>query len=110
MKLVGEIDKDYLKTDELGVESTVWSPCGAEGMLNINSAIQLSPLKSEEPALMTASNLKSAGLISMTNNYSLYTIGRVDGSQIQADLPPAVEEVQEVTKDLVTEKEEDEDG
>jgi len=50
----GPMDEDYLKTDTFGVSSTVWSPCGAEGMLNINSAIQLSPLDSEKRALLTS--------------------------------------------------------
>lgn len=48
---------DYLKTDVFGVQSTVWSPCGEEGMLNINSAIQLSPLDSIKPALLTVRRL-----------------------------------------------------
>jgi hypothetical protein len=52
-KFEGYVDEDYLKTDVLGVESTVWSPCGTEGMLNVKSAIQVNPLKSEEPALLT---------------------------------------------------------
>jgi hypothetical protein len=51
----GPIDKDYLKTDIFGVESTVWSACGAEDMLNINSAVQVSPLGSQEVALLTVS-------------------------------------------------------
>jgi hypothetical protein len=53
-KIDGPCDEDYLKTDVFGVESTVWSPCGDEGMLNINSAIQLSPLDSEKRALLTS--------------------------------------------------------
>lgn len=50
----GPYDADYLKTDAFPVESTVWSPCGTEGMLNINSAIQLSPMGSNKPALLTS--------------------------------------------------------
>ncbi len=50
---MGPVDQDYLKSDVFGVESTVWSPCGSEGMLNINSAVQISPLDSQKPALLT---------------------------------------------------------
>jgi len=49
----GPVDDDYTKTDVLGVESTVWSPCGVEGMLNIKSAVQVHPLDSKKRALMT---------------------------------------------------------
>jgi hypothetical protein len=55
----GPYNADYLKTDTFGIESTVWSPCGAEGMLNVNSAIQLDPLASEQPALLTVSPCRS---------------------------------------------------
>jgi len=50
----GAYDADYLKTDVFGVESTVWSRCGTEGLLNINSAIQINPLGSSKPALLTS--------------------------------------------------------
>lgn len=53
----GPVDQDYLKSDVFGVESTVWSPCGAEGMLNINSAISVTPLNDQQSALMTVSNI-----------------------------------------------------
>jgi hypothetical protein len=52
----GPYDDNYLKTDIFGVESTVWSPCGAAGMLNINSEIKLNPLASEVPAVLTATS------------------------------------------------------
>jgi hypothetical protein len=49
----GPIDDNYLKSDAFGVESTVWSPCGVEGMLNINSQISLAPLNAQQEALLT---------------------------------------------------------
>ncbi|KAL1841156.1 hypothetical protein VTJ49DRAFT_7381 [Mycothermus thermophilus] len=51
----GYIDEDYHKIDKFTLESVVpWSPCGASGMLNINSAIQVTPLNLTEPALLTS--------------------------------------------------------
>ncbi|KLU89181.1 hypothetical protein MAPG_08155 [Magnaporthiopsis poae ATCC 64411] len=41
LTLRGPYDDNYLKTDELPVESTVWSPCGIEGLLNINSEVRV---------------------------------------------------------------------
>lgn len=49
----GPFDDNYLKTDQFGVESTVWSPCGLEGLLNINSEVRLSPMDAVKPALLT---------------------------------------------------------
>lgn len=37
----GPLVSDYLKEDRIGIESTVWSPCGTEGLLNIKSSIGL---------------------------------------------------------------------
>jgi hypothetical protein len=34
---------DYLKTDRIPVESTIWSPCGREALLNIKSSIEVRP-------------------------------------------------------------------
>ena len=53
---MGPYDNNYLKTDAFAVDSTVWSPCGKEGMLNINSEIRIAPLVSPNPALMTVSS------------------------------------------------------
>ncbi|KAK4240088.1 hypothetical protein C8A03DRAFT_42373 [Achaetomium macrosporum] len=53
MTLKGPYDDNYIKTDQFGVESTVWSPCGLEGLLNINSEVRLSPMDATKPALMT---------------------------------------------------------
>ncbi|KAK4459828.1 hypothetical protein QBC42DRAFT_307529 [Cladorrhinum samala] len=49
----GPYDDNYIKTDQFGVESTVWSPCGVEGLLNINSEVRLSPADAVKPALLT---------------------------------------------------------
>lgn len=59
MVIRGPYDDNYLKTDEFGVESTVWSPCGLEGLLNINSEVRLSPMDAVKPALLTVRSLKS---------------------------------------------------
>ncbi|KAK4040135.1 hypothetical protein C8A01DRAFT_46456 [Parachaetomium inaequale] len=53
MTITGPYDDNYIKTDQFGVESTVWSPCGLEGLLNINSEVRLSPMDAVKPALMT---------------------------------------------------------
>jgi hypothetical protein len=47
---VGPINGDYLKTDKAESTSTVMSPCGASGILNINSQVRLvSTLPSTSP-------------------------------------------------------------
>ncbi|CAI6334689.1 unnamed protein product [Periconia digitata] len=49
---VGPVTGDYLKSDKADSTSTVWSPCGANGLLNINSQVRL-----------TASNASASGLL-----------------------------------------------
>jgi len=49
----GPMSKDYIKEDNIGLESTVWSPCGAEGLLNIKSSIGIVPIGTPKPALLT---------------------------------------------------------
>ncbi|KAK0708653.1 hypothetical protein B0H67DRAFT_557082 [Lasiosphaeris hirsuta] len=53
LTIKGPYDDNYIKTDQFGVESTVWSPCGIEGLLNINSEVRLSPQDSNKAALLT---------------------------------------------------------
>ena len=53
--LIGPFDDNYKKTDTFSIDSTVWSPCGYDGMLNINSEVRINPLVSPNPALMTVS-------------------------------------------------------
>ena len=55
MTIKGPYDDNYIKTDELNVETTVWSPCGLEGLLNINSEVRLSPQDTSQKALLTVS-------------------------------------------------------
>lgn len=49
----GPLYKDYIKSDTIGIESTVWSPCGAEGLLNIKSSIGILPVGTAKPGLLT---------------------------------------------------------
>lgn len=53
LTIKGPFDDNYLKSDSFGVESTVWSPCGLEGLLNINSEVRVSPLSSTNKNLLT---------------------------------------------------------
>ncbi|KAK6203864.1 hypothetical protein LQW54_008671 [Pestalotiopsis sp. IQ-011] len=53
LDLQGAYDDNYLKTDEFGLESTVWSPCGEEGLLNVNSEVRVTPLTTTNTALLT---------------------------------------------------------
>lgn len=49
----GPVYDDYIKEDTIGIASTVWSPCGAEGMLNIKSSIGILPIGTPKPGLLT---------------------------------------------------------
>jgi len=53
LTLKGPFSDNYVKEDKFGVESTIWSPCGLEGMLNINSEVRITPLDTKNVALMT---------------------------------------------------------
>jgi hypothetical protein len=52
-KFEGPITGDYLKHDEADSTSIVWSPCGAAGMLNINSQVRLESTVSSATGLLT---------------------------------------------------------
>ncbi|KAL2204116.1 hypothetical protein CC79DRAFT_1372129 [Sarocladium strictum] len=53
LTLTGPYDDNYLKTDQFGVETTVWSPCGQNGYLNVNSEVRLTPIDTKKTALLT---------------------------------------------------------
>jgi len=52
-KFEGPVTGDYLKHDEADSTSVVWSPCGAAGMLNINSQVRLESKSSSATGLLT---------------------------------------------------------
>jgi hypothetical protein len=47
------MEGNYLKHDEVDAGSTVWSPCGAQGMLNIKSEVRLVPMSATGLNLLT---------------------------------------------------------
>jgi hypothetical protein len=49
----GPVTGDYLKHDEADSTSIVWSPCGAAGMLNINSQVRLTSSNTSATGLLT---------------------------------------------------------
>ncbi|KAF9732425.1 secreted protein [Paraphaeosphaeria minitans] len=49
----GPVTGDYLKHDTADSVSTVWSPCGTQGLLNINSQVRLSSTESKATGLLT---------------------------------------------------------
>jgi len=53
LTIKGPFDDNYLKTDQFGVQSTIWSPCGLEGLININSEVRVSPLSTTNKNLLT---------------------------------------------------------
>ncbi|OCL04504.1 hypothetical protein AOQ84DRAFT_116170 [Glonium stellatum] len=54
---VGPIDGDYLKHDTATSTSVIWSPCGAEGMLNVNSQVRLTSTNSSSSGLLTTDSI-----------------------------------------------------
>jgi hypothetical protein len=49
----GPLDSDYLLHDEADSTSVVWSPCGANGALNINSQLRLTSTDPEASGTVT---------------------------------------------------------
>ena len=54
------MDKDYLLHDEADSTSVVWSPCGENGALNINSQIRLTSTNERARGLLTADSLDAS--------------------------------------------------
>lgn len=53
----GPVDSDYLKHDTAPSTSIVWSPCGQEGMLNVNSQVRLTSSNSSATGLLTTDSI-----------------------------------------------------
>ncbi|KAF9738838.1 secreted protein [Paraphaeosphaeria minitans] len=49
----GPMEGNYLKHDEIDAGSTVWSPCGEQGMLNIKSEVRIVPFTAKGLNLLT---------------------------------------------------------
>jgi hypothetical protein len=47
------MEGNYLKHDEVDAGSTVWSPCGEQGMLNIKSEVRIVPMSATGLNLLT---------------------------------------------------------
>jgi hypothetical protein len=50
---------NYLKHDEVDAISTVWSPCGEQGMLNIKSEVRIAPMSVTGLNLLTVDSFDS---------------------------------------------------
>ena len=60
----GLMNTDYLKSDELGLESVVWTPCGASTVLRANTTLRVQSNNRREQAMATVDSADvSAGLI-----------------------------------------------
>ena len=53
----GPMDQDYLIHDEADNASLGWSPCGAEGTLNINSQVRLTSTNASSTGLLTTDSV-----------------------------------------------------
>jgi hypothetical protein len=53
----GPLTGDYLKHDEAPSTSVVWSPCGQEGMLNVNSQVRLTSSVTAAKGLLTTDSI-----------------------------------------------------
>ncbi|PNS16198.1 hypothetical protein CAC42_1961 [Sphaceloma murrayae] len=53
----GPISKDYLINDKAESTSVIWSPCGAEGLLNINSQVRLTSTDKKATGVLTTDSV-----------------------------------------------------
>jgi hypothetical protein len=47
------MEGNYLKHDDIDAGSTIWSPCGEQGLLNIKSEVRIVPMSSTSLNLFT---------------------------------------------------------
>ncbi len=55
-RITGPFNDDYMIRDRLGLESVIWSPCGASRAVNIDSSVQVSARRGAQ-ALMTIDSI-----------------------------------------------------
>ncbi|KAJ4993902.1 secreted protein [Stagonosporopsis vannaccii] len=55
----GPMDDNYILHDEVDSVSTVWSPCGDPGLLNIKSEVRIAPLRTTSLNLLTVDSFDS---------------------------------------------------
>ena len=55
--MYGPLDQDYEVRDTLGVQSLVWSPCGAQRALNINTEVRVSSFDPNAQGLITTDSI-----------------------------------------------------
>lgn len=53
----GPVERDYLKTDRLGVEAVVWSACGADTILRTNTTLALKTNSRGDEAMATVDSI-----------------------------------------------------
>lgn len=54
------MDRDYLLHDEAPSASTIWSPCGANGALNINTQVRLTSTNKKATGILTNDSLDAS--------------------------------------------------
>lgn len=80
---MGAYDDNYIKTDEFGLESTVWSPCGAEGLLNVNSEVRVTPLNTNNTALLTVRQESHNTITTSSSVSPALTVLQVDSTDFK---------------------------
>ncbi len=60
----GPVSEDYVKTDNLGLEAVVWTPCGGDTTLRANTTLLVNSNSFREQAMATVDSIDmQAGLI-----------------------------------------------
>lgn len=53
------MDENYMLHDDVDSVSTVWSPCGEQGLLNIKSEVRIAPMRTTSLNLLTVDSFDS---------------------------------------------------
>ncbi len=63
MTITGPNDNIWHNQGQFDAASAVWSQCGTEGLLNINSEVRLPPVGTNTTALLSVEALQHVGLM-----------------------------------------------